>query len=430
MLLHSTEYSIRYSEATVFAILESLTSIALSVVIVWHTGSILHIFVSVFFAPLLLLKTKLSARLALRTLSRCNPRIGELFYGFFYVGFFFGMVYGFIIVDRPSMGSVAGEAVAYVALKIASLFAFGFLGAIVAPAMVLGFSLIGIRIFCASVAFLRSPLRSVWAIPQNWYHVVFCVDSYHPPEVVPGVERQATFVQALATFSFSNAAGHFVTRNRRFKGNIPFFDALLLIVMFFPALLYRFSLKSSSIVYIPLLWVFRSGKTLSRISRERIDFALEMECKSVLSKIQFAYAWIVVVGFTLVPIYFYARYSASFSEAVKVAGDVNVYLANLMQFFIVVDPYYIESWHLSRFVAAALTIVLVIYSDVVFIKRKYAHDCCSVSSIFVVDTIKSIRLPLTLFTTASALYILYTSVPWSDISFRVSGIGDLMWGGF
>jgi hypothetical protein len=127
--------------------------------------------------------------------------------------------------------------------------------------LMIPFLTIGIRASATLTSTMEAPLRSIREIPANWLHAVFYVDSCHPLELLPGAcSRSPTGpYDFLAPWRLLGPL--FRRHNCRFHIGII---TLLLryivvsafgVVLFVPALIYRWSLKGSALIYSPLIWI-------------------------------------------------------------------------------------------------------------------------------------------------------------------------------
>ena len=105
----------------------------------------------------------------------------------------------------------------------------------------------------------RHPIEAIKSMPENWLRQALYTDIYFPPEVLPNENKYAKqnpLARRMPTFSE-------VLRN--FKNNRPdnkgikyiaFHYAIILIFLlpYVPSVIYRITFKSTSIVYMPLVW--------------------------------------------------------------------------------------------------------------------------------------------------------------------------------
>jgi hypothetical protein len=105
--------------------------------------------------------------------------------------------------------------------------------------------------FAATAMHLRAGFR---ALPDNWWRTLFVIDIFHPPELVPGYRRP----------DFFNLP-HLVERLRDSQRlSEKYFNVVGALVLYVPAYVYRFVIKSTCWVYMPLIYVVRQPALLTR----------------------------------------------------------------------------------------------------------------------------------------------------------------------
>ena len=105
-----------------------------------------------------------------------------------------------------------------------------------------------------SLATLLHPIVGLQAIPTNWRRFVWQSDFYDPPELLPGHKETG----------FQNLRSEFISTTPEDQPVlVPFYAiAAIAIVFYFPALLWRGSIKSTAWFYLPLLWVGRGWQNI------------------------------------------------------------------------------------------------------------------------------------------------------------------------
>ena len=131
----STNDSVRHGEPTVLAIGETLTAMAIALVVAVQFNTLTHIAVGGCIAPLLLLRSPDSTRLAARWFRRAVDRFA-------------------VNPDGPE------QDVNITALKFGCLLLWS--------------------IIVRAVATLRHPIKGVQEVPANWKRVVLCADIRTP----------------------------------------------------------------------------------------------------------------------------------------------------------------------------------------------------------------------------------------------------------
>lgn len=135
------------------------------------------------------------------------------------------------IIAMMWLGAVAGEGELAIAIVLAGI------------PWIVGIWLrsLGVRL----VATFCHPWRGLCTMPENWRRIVWVLDSHHPPELVPGLMLQTSAFSWLEIQNILHSHGIM----RKLFGSLAFF------CFFLPAILYRWSLKSTIWLYWPLLYL-------------------------------------------------------------------------------------------------------------------------------------------------------------------------------
>ena len=248
MRLVSNKESVARGEVSILAIVETLLAIALVFYLSAHFNTLRWLAVAMCVSPLLLLRTEESTRLGID----------------WYNGFGQWLVKRLELKRRPTLRSVVGK----LSLLISAV-PLGILAAFV------------IRIRATVTGLGRTPLQSVQAIPRNWSRITLATDSAFPPELIPEHEK-STFESWLRQFRATGRLGKFI-------------GLIVVVPLFVPSLLYRWSLKATSIIYAPLVFVAHS--TFSEGSDLRTK--LELIKRGDLSRIRVWYGVIAITAFAV-----------------------------------------------------------------------------------------------------------------------------------
>lgn len=233
MRLYSDRESVERGEITVLAIVETIAMVTLSAWIAIRYGTVKHIAIGACVAPLLLLRTERSTQLGLIFLNRAERLCSR------------------IDDTRQRTASDNEWQAQYRYYKMGQLINYVTIGAPIV-----------IRILATLVGTLLAPIQAFRSIPLNWKRVTLCSDSLLIPEPVPGFSRFVPFASPEVSLSEAYA---FPGVLRFIKGHplwllplVVFSAFVQAALVFLPVIAYRWSLKSTSLIYLPLLWAVSS----------------------------------------------------------------------------------------------------------------------------------------------------------------------------
>lgn len=227
MRLWSTTASIAQNEPTVLAITETVTAMSICVWIAVHFGTWTHVIIGAAIAPLLLLRTDTSCVRA----QKC--------FGFF--------------VDK-----IEGSRT-YIGVPLILIF----------PIVV-----IGLRIGVTLVDVLTRCRTAIQSIPSNWWRVAIASDSVVSPEWLPLPTSQAGLQEIGDQDIAESRIYHFVQKivveimDKRTPIATRFLIGACVTPWTIGAILsgiaYRWSIKSTAVIWFPLLWALQPTKPADR----------------------------------------------------------------------------------------------------------------------------------------------------------------------
>ena len=320
MRLFSTPESTERGEVTLLALAETLAAVSVSWWIAIRYGTVTHIVIGAAIAPMLLLRTRLSTRLALYW----SRHDGDDDPG-----------------DVPEGNKVFVDFFLYVLVLI--------------PLYCLW-----LRVTSTVIVLLRRSQMVFREIPKNWRRYAVAIDVLHPPEALPGLELLPDDHHPMSDLRFSDILA------RIFKGETwPSIDWIIAIVVstltcvswFLPSFLFRFSLKSTSIVYSPFIWVVQSHVGESLTGREYIH---DIQTGK-LERLQRWYAWLIVVmsaaslAVTALPIVAVHNLYTDGGDVLRVLLDLFIPTNGLVLTF--------KGWHLARLANALIVLYLFFHAD-------------------------------------------------------------------
>lgn len=306
MRLWSTPESVRAAEPSALAMIETLAAIGASVWIGIHFGTWWHVFVGALIAPLLLLRTDLSCKIAWRSAQRVESwskrwldavaasRLRSSVFGLATFGVLVAATFVLLDVWWPLRLLLA-----YVLLLISAPFVSG-MGLIGPIGRVLGTA----RGVCAS------PLESIRAIPGNWWRTIAALDFARSPELLPlpddpGWERPDLRWK-------DELSGHALWTVRSGSRRLRWYAGLLTTISFvIPAVCFRLSLKSTALLWLPLLWALRPLKPAA----EAWSAHLKLKATSDINRLVAIFSTLVLLGLVAKYLFFVAEHELALRAA-------------------------------------------------------------------------------------------------------------------
>ena len=250
----STRESVAHGEITALAILETAVAISTLVGLALRFDSLRWLAGACCVAPMLLLRTEDSVQRGLRWLKAVDP-------------------------ENPRWAPVAlivgatTVAASFYLVGRWTLVIMGSLGA--APIWLI---LLTIRLSSTALSVLRHPVRSLVAIPDNWRRLVLATDSLTPPELLPG--HPETPFSLLANWKNQPAIARWLSITA-FIGSFPLATA------------YRWSVKATCVIYLPLIWLVNRA----RFVPGSIRLALEDYLADDIQRVRRVLAVVAIVAF-------------------------------------------------------------------------------------------------------------------------------------
>ena len=301
MNFSSTPESADRSEITFLAIVETLVAVTLSIFLLKILGSATHIVIGALIAPFLFLRTDASTARAFAIFDSCFPRLGEVV----------SSIASFHDRLPPFLRSIT-----FLLLWL--------------PLFLLG--TVAIRIAATILTLVSSPRESLLAIPGNWVRVALAMDHRHPPELLPGLETAHEPQASLENLKYGKLRSLIISATES-----ALFQKLGVLAIYGSAVMYRFFLKSTSLIYFPLIWISDVPLTANGI----LNFPLE--------RVRRWYAWaILVVMLSPLVISFHTP------DTLATHRDRAIY-----SYVLPVSTYW---WQISRVIAVGVTIAVYFYA--------------------------------------------------------------------
>ena len=317
MRLTSTPKSARAGEPSLLAIAETLAAMGASAWIGVHFGTWTHMAVGACIAPLLLLRTEESCQYAVHYIK---------------------------------------DFVAWVDTKPGTAWAFIF-GALAVPVT-------AIRVWATLVHVIPHPVIALSAFPGNWRRTTIALDSATSPEWIPlpadmsehpDTLREFGQVYPLARLLLSECRD--AAKARGWEGRIGlvilavFIIGPLFVTAAVSGLAYRWSIKSTAIIWAPMLWALRPPKPKG----EAWSAHLKLRATSDFNRIVVIFSTVVLLGFVVKYALFVAEHKLAM-RAEAWQGWLGERLGEFVAAF--VRPGEIPIWQLASATNAVLAIVV------------------------------------------------------------------------
>jgi len=148
-----------------------------------------------------------------------------------------------------------------------------------------------LRILTLINDFIKHPVDAIKSMPENWLRQALCTDMYHPPEILPlenVYAKKYPFAKRLPTFP--EVVRTFMENTPKQKNDKNFFIAhyvmfLFVLIPYIPSIIYRITFKSTSIVYVPLVWtsyvIYGHKEPWPYIPKRIVDGKLEKHMRTI-----------------------------------------------------------------------------------------------------------------------------------------------------
>ena len=274
MRLISSKESVARGEVSLLAIIETVTAMVLVFYLSAHFKSLRWLASAICIAPTLLLRTERSVSLGTTWFVWCRQRTSRFERTVSPVG--------------PLPTTPSGGAMFYMT--------FGPLVRVLSLLLTATLVRVGATIW----ATISHPWMTLIAVPTNWARVVLATDTLTPLELLPGLSVLDSLKETEDNEPASPPpqTGPPLTRTQTVFdacAAAPLVSYILLVIspLFLPAIVYRWALKATSIVYAPLVFVAQSTFHTSTDLRTK----LELIRRGDLSRIRVAYGILAILLF-------------------------------------------------------------------------------------------------------------------------------------
>lgn len=293
---HSRSAGFENGDISVLAIVETVAAAALIVALSTYSGSLAYVTGLALIAPLALLQTDYSRSLGVRLLRRLQwwtflkpdreneSRIAKIIRAIALAGAVVGQ---FVSPFTPKSGFELSVMIFMAALFYLTLFGM------TPPLLVRSAALI----FTA----LRHPLSTLRAVPTNWKNLTLCKDLLEEPEIIPG------YLDAISTGELSRdlRLPHFLRGVARrplpkvfcdtgvglgVHFSMIFLSIPVALLLYLPYYSTRWALKSTAVIWAPLLWLASTTNPSALPLRLRLRLLAE----DATSRVIYAFSWLTL----------------------------------------------------------------------------------------------------------------------------------------
>ena len=311
---------------SILALVETLMAIGGSFFIWIYYGFYWHIVTGLLVAPLFFLRTKNSEKEALDFFDKYDDLLGTIPFIIALFSLIY-YIYTSFIFEEYTIAKLSIILLVFLSIGLEAI---------------LFFSLLFVKVY---FTLINLSSKSIKNSPINWFKIILSTDTKHPPEILPGIEKTTSRHKFTGYSAFVDGYSS------------PIYNSILKFIIFIPAIVYRYSLKSTAWIYLPLIWLIEPQ------DKQNLTTRLKLESKNFIAYFMFFYSLIVVFVFTFLPIFF-----PNFIEA---------YSHNLPQqleliFFAYPSNFSHEYgiWYFTRFFSALITIVFMFSFTKILIRRE------------------------------------------------------------
>jgi len=361
---------------SVLALIETVIAVSISFFVWFSYDFYWHIVTGLVAAPLFFLRTKKSETYALDKFLNYKGSPYEI-PSFIILGI---IVLIYFIIQNINFNFFGNG--------IVSLF-FGFIyGILIGLALYIFLLALGSKIF-STVKHIS--YQSFISIPKNWFKIIHCIDMFHYPELIPGIEKRQVDKDSFLKWS------GFV--DLHYKSKMLLLERIIIILLIFPVhflyiavLLFRYSLKSTAWIYLPFIWLIIPSST------NNLTTNMKIESQNFIAYLMFLYSLIVVFVFTFTSLLF-PQILQEFS------------IPTTLQTIFLAYPENLNVWHITRFLSAVITIVFMVSFSKILIYRDNDDEHYGKTLGAKIYSLRRLRSYLTLITLFFTAYHILAMIP-------------------
>lgn len=300
--LSSRSKGFERGDISLLGIFESVAAVTILIATSIYSNSLTYVAIASLVAPFTLLQSNHSRSLGVRWLGRIQwwrrletdspdaSRVGRALQIPATVVFWVG-TFGSLVGAVPGVGDIFGTGLAFAIITLAAL------GAV---------PIVLVRSAATFVATVTHPVVTLRAVPMNWRNLILCKDLFEEPEVIPGYLdaistgeltgdlRVAIFLRGLRYKRPSDPTDIIYLDDTIRPGIQAFMQILAIpigILLYAPYYSARWALKSTAVIWAPLLWLSAS----SNGSALPFPLRLRILAEDATSKAVYSFSWIAIL---------------------------------------------------------------------------------------------------------------------------------------
>jgi hypothetical protein len=225
-------------------------------------------------------------------------------------------------------------------------------------------------------------------IPSNWKRFCLCVDFCHPPEAAPGIERAVLYSphdEFLRSITVRSLYNRFKTKNASASLGLKLRRTaaylMIFLFLFMPSLVFRWSLKSTALVYLPFIKLSQKFSFARTSLKSRTASIIQEKGKLYYSLL------VSLLLCTLVPVLTVTLFT-DFAQRLKGALQAIPFAVDLTNYYFMFPN--IELWNVVRLGCALL--FMAVFFTAYFTHKALIHNQLSPTQPFAVAIDSFLRL--------------------------------------
>jgi hypothetical protein len=368
----SSPASVSFSVFSVLAILETLIACSLTLYIGIHFSCWIYLAGWIALTPFLLLRNDAATRLAVKKLKAKYP------------------------LDKYNYNEITNSHLVgfFIVLKAFLIIIF-------------------IRISTILQTVILYKFKVLSNIPSNWAIYSLQMDLFHPLEIIPGFEQlkikdpDDNFLNRASIYSLYSRLKRKNFGISNYKKFIRYsIYSIVFFLAYLPSFMYRWSLKSTALVYMSFIYL---SKDIS-FSNDTLN---ERSIRINSNKFSLFYAVvIVIIIYTIMPVII-----ATFTNFLVDCSKDSIFAYHLVNYF-TIKPC-IERWNIARLICAFITVIMFLLAS---ISIKLISMNIDVENMFLGKLIDFSLRTINIFRSIGALYVIFCGIIlfWSNM-------GSLEW---